>query len=368
MARRRAMADMGVRLPDPAFWKDQRVFVTGHTGFKGGWLSIWLRMLGATVGGYALRPDTTPALFDVAGIADLVASQIGDIRDRVRLTEAMAGFRPSVVIHMAAQPLVRRSYQVPHLTFETNVMGTVNVLEAARSIGGIGAVFIVTSDKCYEMRAPGRPHLETDRLGGRDPYSASKACAELVTRSYFHSFFMHSDCGLATGRAGNVIGGGDWAEDRLLPDLVRAFQAGRTAVLRHPDAIRPWQHVLEPLNGYLLGVERIFGRPGDCPAAWNFGPDAADSRTVGQVARVAADVWGGGATVESRDDAAGPYEAGWLSVGTEKAREQLGWAPRWALDEAIRRKIGWVRAFDETGDALGLCREDIQAFRRNCFS
>ncbi|MDR3532113.1 MAG: CDP-glucose 4,6-dehydratase, partial [Rhodopila sp.] len=315
--------------PDPAFWQRQRVFITGHTGFKGGWLAVWLRMLGAEACGYALAPDTTPSLFDAAGIADLLPGEIADIGDLPRLAAAIAEFRPTIVIHMAAQPLVRRSYAEPRETFATNLLGTVNVLEAVRLTPGIGAAFVVTTDKCYENQEHGRPYRETDRLGGRDPYSASKACAELATQSYFWSFFMHAGCGLASGRAGNVIGGGDWSADRLVPDLIRAFQAGEPAVLRNPAATRPWQHVLEPLNGYLLAVERIFGRPGTAPAAWNFGPDIAGNQSVGDVAAAAAATWGNGAEIVVRRNANEPHEATLLSVDSAKARAELGWEPRW---------------------------------------
>lgn len=351
-----------MRTPSPAFWKPQRVFITGHTGFKGGWLAIWLKMLGATIRGYALAPDTTPAFFDAAGIAALTSGDFGDINDVGQLAGALAAFRPTIVVHLAAQALVRRSYLQPYNTFATNLVGTVNVLEAARGIPGIGAVFIVTSDKCYEDQPEARPFREIDRLGGRDPYSASKACAELATQSYFWSFFRHSGCAVASGRAGNVIGGGDWAPDRLVPDLVRAFQSGAPAVLRNPDATRPWQHVLEPLNGYLLAIEHMFRRPGAVPAAWNFGPDLAGTRNVSRVAKAVAAEWGDNARVTLQMNADEVKEAMLLSVDSTKARTQLGWFPCWNIDEAIRQTVHWYRAFYRGDDARKLCRQQIEDF------
>ncbi len=362
MAGRRPLAEVEMRTPDQAFWSRQRVFLTGHTGFKGGWLAIWLRMLGAEVYGYALAPDTSPALFEAAGIDGLLQSDFADINEPSRLTAAVAGFRPSIVIHMAAQPLVRRSYAEPRETFATNLLGTVNVLEAVRTTPGIGAAFVVTTDKCYENLENGRPYRETDRLGGRDPYSASKACTEIATQSYFWSFFKASECGLASGRAGNVIGGGDWSVDRLVPDLVRAFQANQPAVLRNPDATRPWQHVLEPLNGYLLAVESIFARPGASPASWNFGPDTAGNQSVGDVASAAASAWGPSATIVVRRNPNEPHEATLLSVDSAKARTDLNWSPRWGFDEAIRRTVLWYHEFYRGADARLLCQQQIEAF------
>jgi len=353
---------MGLNAPDPGFWAGQRVFLTGHTGFKGGWLAVWLRMLGAQVGGYALAPDTAPNLFDAAGVAAAAPGGFADIRDLSALKAAAAAFGPTVVVHMAAQPLVRRSYAEPQETFATNVVGTVNLLEAVRAVPGIGAVLIVTTDKCYENNETGAPFRETDRLGGRDPYSASKACAEIATASYFWSFFKGSACGLASGRAGNVIGGGDWSEDRLVPDLMRAFQAGRPGVLRNPAATRPWQHVLEPLNGYLLAIERVFARPGEAPAAWNFGPEPLGNRTVGDVASLAAATWGSEALIEIRRDPGQPHEATLLSIDNAAARADLGWAPRWGFEESVARTVEWYREFHRGADARRLCERQIAAF------
>lgn len=359
------------RLPDPDFWGGRRVFLTGHTGFKGSWLAIWLRRLGAEVRGYALAPETTPSLFAAAGIGDLVAGEFADITDHGRLAGAIARFQPDVVIHMAAQSLVRRSYASPRLTFETNVLGTVNLLDAARATAA-AATLIVTSDKCYQNDGPPRAFIETDRLGGHDPYSASKACAELAVGAYFRSFFAGSGLGLATARAGNVIGGGDWAADRLIPDLARAFGAGDAAVLRDPTATRPWQHVLEPLNGYLLAVEHISGHAGPEPRAWNFGPDQTDVRTVGAVAEAARAAWGEGARVTvardpvARDtgarDAGAPREAATLSLDSALARAELGWHPRWPLDAAIHHTMAWYRGHAGGLSARRLCEDQIDAF------
>ncbi len=362
MAVRRALEEVGMKGPDQGFWRQQRVFLTGHTGFKGSWLSIWLAMMGAAVRGYALAPNTDPALFDVARVGSLVESEIGDIDDFPTLAASMAAFAPTVVIHMAAQPLVRQSYVEPRATFATNLLGTVNVIEAARAVPGLGSVFVITTDKCYENLEDGVPYRETDRLGGRDPYSASKACAEIATASYFWSFFRGSSCALASGRAGNVIGGGDWALDRLVPDLMRAFSEGRTAVLRNPEATRPWQHVLEPLTGYLLAIEQGFGRPGSAPSAWNFGPDAAGNGQVGEVATVAASAWGHSARVTIQRDPSAPHEAKLLSLDSAKSRADLRWAPRWSMQEAVYQTVDWYRAFYGGADALDLCRRQIEAY------
>lgn len=351
---------MGMRIPDPAFWRRQRVFVTGHTGFKGGWLAIWLHSLGAETFGYALAPDTDASLYDTAGIGSVMPGCLADILDADRLAAEIAAFRPTVVIHMAAQALVRRSYREPALNFATNVMGTVNLLEAVRATPGIGASLIVTSDKCYESQDI--PCNEADRLGGRDPYSASKACAELVTQSYFWSFFRAAGGALASGRAGNVIGGGDRSEDRLVPDLIRAFAEGRPAVLRNPGSIRPWQHVLEPLNGYLLTIEHIFGGTHTEPLAWNFGPDLAGNRDVAAVANAAAAAWGPAAQVLVRPDPGQPHESPVLQLDSAKARAELSWAPRWGFDAAVERTVDWYRAVSAGADARAMCERQIAEF------
>ena len=333
------------------FWQGKRVFLTGHTGFKGAWLGLWLSELGAEVTGYALPPPTTPSLFETARLEGRLTHLLGDIRDPGPLSRALTAARPDVVFHLAAQSLVRPSYEEPVETFATNVMGTVNVLEALRQWGGARAAIFVTSDKCYDNRETGQAYREDDPMGGHDPYSASKGCAELVTAAYRRSFFQSgpSATRVATVRAGNVIGGGDWARDRLIPDLLDAFSRGEAAVVRFPDAIRPWQHVLEPLAGYLRLAEALWaGEPG-AARAWNFGPRPEDAREVGWIAGRLAELWGEGATWR-RTDAARPHEAGVLRLDWSKARERLGWRPVWALEEGLERVVAWRRAFGEGRD------------------
>lgn len=354
-----------LRLPNPDFWQGRRVFLTGHTGFKGGWLAVWLKMLGAEPIGYSLAPDTAPALYDVANIGDVAQGVFADVRDAASLTAALADASPSVVFHLAAQPLVRQSYAAPRETFETNLLGTVNLLDAARATPGIGAIVIVTTDKCYENFEHAWPYRETDRLGGRDPYSASKACAELATAAYQQSFFTAGHCGVATLRAGNVIGGGDWSADRLLPDIARAFAAGQPVVLRNPDATRPWQHVLEPLNGYLIAAEKIFGRAHQTPLSWNLGPDMEGIQTVATVAGIAARAWGDGAELVVRPDQGAPHEAKLLSLDNFRARTELGWSPRWTLAQAVSHTIAWYRDYGLGADALHLCRTQIDTYMSN---
>lgn len=327
---------------DTSFWKDRRVFLTGHTGFKGSWLALWLAQLGAKVDGYALAPETRPNLFDAANVAAVMQSQIGDVRDAAKLADAIQAARPDVVFHLAAQSLVRTSYAKPRETFETNVLGTVNVLEAVRHCDTVRAVVVVTSDKCYENLERDHAYREGDALGGHDPYSASKACAELVTGAYRRSFFAATRTGIASARAGNVIGGGDWAADRLLPDLVRAFGAGRAAQIRNPGAVRPWQHVLDPLAGYLILAERLCAAPETFAQAWNFGPDSGDVLPVREVADRMVALWGDGAAW-APDTAPQPHEARLLMLDAAKAREKLGWHPRLPVHEALEWTVRWYR-------------------------
>ncbi len=325
-------------------WTGIRVFVTGHTGFKGSWLTLLLSRLGAEVTGYALDPPTEPSAFADMGIADLLAADHrGDIRDLPRLSEAMDAARPDLVIHMAAQPLVRESYRRPIETVAVNVLGTAHVLEAARSAGDVRAFVNVTTDKCYENVGWLHPYRETDRLGGADIYSASKACAELVTAAWRKSF---GDPGpvIATARAGNVIGGGDWAQERLVPDCMRAFSAGEAVVLRSPAAVRPWQHVLEPLTGYLALAQALLRRDAEVDEGWNFGPDLEGEATVLHVAQTAAAAWGDGAEARAAEGAAEFAEADTLRLDSAKARLKLGWRPRWDLQRAITETVAWHRA------------------------
>lgn len=323
------------------FWRGKRVFVTGHTGFKGSWLVTWLARLGAQVTGYALAADQTPNLFEAARVGEDIDSRIGDVRDLESLREALAGSEAEVVFHLAAQSLVRKSYESPVDTYATNVMGTVHLLEAVRASGSVQAVVVVTSDKCYENREWARPYREDDALGGRDPYSNSKACQELVASAYRQSF---PGPAIATARAGNVIGGGDWARDRLVPDLVRAFSAKEPAVIRNPASIRPWQHVLEPLHGYLLLAEKLVNGDGFAEA-WNFGPSEGDVRPVRWIADALVSRWNDGAQW-TQDAGTHPHEAVTLTLDSTRARTVLGWAPRLSLDESLDWIVEWHRAPD----------------------
>lgn len=334
---------------NPWFWHGRRVLVTGHTGFKGSWLCLWLKSLGAEVHGYALPPPTDPALFEVAKIGDVLStSEIGDLRDGEVLSAAVRRVRPEVVFHLAAQPLVRYSYRAPVETYAVNVMGTVHLLETVRQNDCVRAVVSVTTDKCYENREWPWGYRENEPLGGHDPYSSSKACAELVSAAYRASFLAASGVALATARAGNVIGGGDWAQDRLLPDFLRAVDAGDILTIRSPGAIRPWQHVLEPLSGYLLLAEALVAGGAQAAEPWNFGPVDDDARPVGWIldqlaARVPELRW-------QCDSAEQPHEANFLKLDSSKARARLGWAPRWRLDKALDMTIAWHRAWRQGGD------------------
>ncbi|MFA7293721.1 MAG: CDP-glucose 4,6-dehydratase [Rhodocyclaceae bacterium] len=337
---------------NPAFWKGRQVFLTGHTGFKGAWLALWLQKMGARVTAFSLEPPTQPSLFETARVAQRITSIHGDIRDYDALNATLRGSRASIVFHLAAQAIVADGYRFARDTFATNVTGTVNLLEALRDNPTVDAAVVVTSDKCYVPAPDGAPLLEGNPLGGKDPYSASKSCAEIATASWRESFFNTEDSPrIAAARAGNVIGGGDWAAHRLLPDLVRAFAAGQAPMLRMPGAIRPWQHVLDALSGYLLLAEHLCGKDGACLArAWNFGPADADHLTVGEVAAHCADLWGDGARIEV---AAANFqkETETLRLDATQARETLGWHPRWSADDALRRALDWYRAwYSQPGD------------------
>lgn len=346
---------------DTDFWRGRRVFLTGHTGFKGAWLSLWLEALGASVRGYALVPPTQPNLFDTVNAGTGVDSVIGDIRDLAILREAMTGFDPEVIIHMAAQPLVRESYRNPVDTYSTNVMGTVNVLECARACPSLRAVVNVTTDKCYENREWLWGYREDEPMGGRDPYSNSKGCSELVTAAYRQSFFSTGDIAVASARAGNVIGGGDWAADRLVPDALRAFESGQPLTIRNPLATRPWQHVLEPLSGYLTLAEGLW-REGQAHAGgWNFGPPTDSARTVESIVDKLITAWGEGATW-TLDEAAHPHEARELSLDISKARSCLGWEPKWDVDSTLARIVRWHKAWREAADMRAWCLAEITAY------
>lgn len=347
------------------FWRGRRVFVTGHTGFKGSWLLLMLRELGADVTGFALPPPTDPGLFQTLDLQSACAHRIGDIRDLGALQETVSQARPEVVLHLAAQPLVRASYDDPVATYATNVMGTVHLLEACRQTGGIRSVVAVTTDKCYENVGWIWGYRENDRLGGADPYSNSKAACELVVDAYRKSFFDPAQhdrhgLGLASARAGNVIGGGDFAADRLVPDAIKAFAAGEPLKIRNPLSIRPWQHVLEPLHGYLLLAERLYS---DARFAdgWNFGPRTDESASVKDVADLLAAAWGEDAGWE-QDPAEHPHEAATLKLDSTKARLELGWKADLSLDEALHRTVEWYKAFYRRGDLHAITARQVQAY------
>ena len=347
----------------PSFWANRKVFVTGHTGFKGAWLTIWLSQLGASVRGFALPSPTDPSLYALARVGDLCDSVIGDVRDPEALTEAMTRFQPDVVIHMAAQSLVRRSYARPVETYSTNVMGTVHVLEAARSCRSIEAIVNVTSDKCYENREWIWGYRECDAFGGHDPYSSSKGAAEIVTAAYGRSFFDEdSRPTLVSARSGNVIGGGDWATDRLFPDIVRAFAAGNNVSIRQPDSVRPWQHVLEPLSGYLLLAEKAVEEGHSLAGGWNFGPPPDAVQTVRTVVDRATSLWGQGRFWTDCSDPTARPEAQILQLDSTKARVHLGWKSRWSFDEALVATVDWFRRFSLGADARELCEGQIKEY------
>ena len=352
---------------DAAFWQGKRVFLTGHTGFKGGWLSLWLQQLGAEVTGYALEAPTTPSLFEVANVARGMVSIIGDVRDGEALKRVMAQARPEIVIHMAAQPLVRYSYVNPVETYATNVMGVVNLLEAVRATPGVRSVVNVTSDKCYENREWPWGYRENEAMGGYDPYSNSKGCAELVTAGYRSSFFnaeKYAEHGIAlgSGRAGNVIGGGDWAMDRLIPDMLRAIGAGQPVMIRNPHSIRPWQHVLEPLSGYLTLAEKLYTEGPVHAEGWNFGPHDTDAKPVEWIIERMTQEWGAAASW-SLDGQDHPHEATYLKLDCSKARGQLGWHPRWDIGQTIAKIVEWHKACDQGADMRAMTLAQITTYQ-----
>ena len=352
-----------------AFWQGKRVFLTGHTGFKGSWLSLWLQSLGAEVTGYALTPPTNPSLFEAAKVADGMKSIIGDVRDVDALKKATQDASPEIVIHMAAQPLVRRSYTNPVETYATNVMGSVHLLEAVRNTKGVKAVVNVTSDKCYENREWLWGYREDEAMGGYDPYSNSKGCAELVTAAYRASFFnpdhyKKHGVAVASARAGNVIGGGDWAGDRLIPDFIRAIVAGETVVIRSPNAIRPWQHVLEPLSGYLILAEKLYTEGSQFADAWNFGPSDSDAKSVKWIINQLVENWADGAGFKIDSSAADLHEAHFLKLDCSKAKMSLGWKPQWDAGEAVRRICAWHKAHLDGQDMKKYVLREIEQYQK----
>ena len=353
---------------NPVFWQDKRVLLTGHTGFKGSWLSLWLQSLGAQVTGYALVPPTNPSLFEVAKVGEGMTSIIGDIRDLANLRKVFAEHQPEIVIHMAAQPLVRYSYIEPVETYSTNVMGTVNLLEAVRSSDSVKAVVNVTSDKCYENREWIWGYRENEAMGGFDPYSNSKGCAELVTAAYRNSYF-HSDkykehgIAIASGRAGNVIGGGDWADDRLIPDIIRAIADGRPVNIRNPHAIRPWQHVLEPLSGYLVLAQKLYEEGTAYAEGWNFGPNDEDAKPVQWIVEKLTTTWGEGASWVL-DGGSHPHEAHYLKLDCSKAKMRLDRHPKWHLDETLEKIVKWHRDYQQSKNMNAATLEQIDIYSK----
>lgn len=352
---------------NPTFWKGKRVFMTGHTGFKGSWLSLWLQELGATVTGYSLTPPTNPSLFEVANVAKGMHSVIGDIRDLAAMMRAMQAAQPEIVIHMAAQPLVRRSYAEPVETYATNVLGTVHLLESVRHTTGVRAVVNITTDKCYENKEWEWGYREDEPMGGHDPYSSSKGCAELVTSAYRSSYFsadtysLHG-VALASARAGNVIGGGDWAKDRLIPDILEAFEKRHPVEIRNPRATRPWQHVMEPLRGYLMLAERLHAEGPAFAEGWNFGPHSDDAKPVEWIVREMASRWSDGAQwqVSSGDH---PHEAHHLKLDISKAGHRLKWRPAIRLPEALGLVVGWEKARLGGADVRALTLSQIRTYQ-----
>jgi len=345
---------------DRTFWKGKRVFLTGHTGFKGSWLSLWLNSLGSSVKGYALSPNTSPSLFEEAKVNDLVNSQIGDIRNQEMLHESIMTFNPDILIHLAAQPLVRRSYDAPIETYDVNVIGTVNVLEAARSCNNLKAIVNITTDKCYENDGRSEGYKENDPIGGYDPYSSSKGCAELVTSAYRRSFLQQQGVGVATARAGNVIGGGDWAEDRLIPDILRSFEKSESVVIRNPKATRPWQHILEPLSGYLILAQKLYEDQYKYSEGWNFGPDDKDVKPVRWILDKMISNWPNSSWILEQNSS--QHEAAFLKLDNSKAKSELDWSPTWGLSDTLEKIIDWHKAWINKEDIQAICLSEIEKY------
>ncbi len=357
------MENMGLK---PSFWKNRKVLVTGHTGFKGSWLSLWLQKMEADVTGLALAPPTQPSLFELAQVEKNMSSIIGDIRNLESVRTLFEKLQPEIVIHMAAQSLVRHSYQNPVETYDTNVMGTLNILEGIRSVDSVRAVVMITTDKCYENKEWIWPYRENDPMGGYDPYSSSKGCAELLIASYRQSYFptekyKEHKTAIASARAGNVIGGGDWAEDRLIPDIISTLQQNKIPHIRNPAAIRPWQHVLEPLSGYMKLAEKLHQNGSEYSSAWNFGPNPDDTRPVQWIVEKMIQQWGGEVRWD-KDDGIHPHEANHLKLDCSKAHTQLHWQPRWTLNKALEKIIAWHKAEISGMDLKQLCLEQIDEY------
>ena len=347
--------------PNKEFWRAKRVLVTGHTGFKGGWLTIWLNRLGANVTAVSLPPSTTPSLFDLADVSALCESHFCNVNDAEKVKSLVKQAKPQIVFHMAAQALVRAGYEDPLETFATNVQGTANVLDALRQCQDVRCVVAITTDKVYQNLEHPFPYRETDRLGGHDPYSASKAACEMIINSYRDSFLAEQNVAVASARAGNVIGGGDWSSDRLIPDLVRAWGSGGQVSIRRPQAVRPWQHVLEPLAGYLRLAEKMWHHP-NLASSYNFGPNTHEAATVKEVVDMAKTAFGDGADVYWGDGDEGPHEAGWLALEVAKARSVLGVKSRWTLEQSVIRTVKWYIDCENGSNARAACQNDIDAY------
>lgn len=362
--KKRALEGLEIRKVDHSFWNGKKVFITGHTGFKGSWLSIWLNQMSSIVMGYALEPQTKPSLYELANIGNVIEGVIGDIRDLEHLSKCMIDFDPDILIHMAAQPLVRLSYSEPVETYTTNVIGTVNVLEAARKCKNLKSIVSVTTDKCYENKEWFWGYRENEAMGGYDPYSSSKGCAELVTSAYRNSFFNEKEsASIASARAGNVIGGGDWATDRLIPDVLRAFNNSETVTIRNPLATRPWQHVLEPLSGYLMLAEDLFIHGKDFAGAWNFGPKDEDCKNVQWILDKMVHIWKGRASW-SLDQNPQPHEARFLKLDCSKANTLLKWEPIWPIESVLGLIYGWNLAYISNQDLYHRCVEEINLYNK----
>lgn len=345
------------------FWQGKKVLVTGHTGFKGSWLCLWLQSLGANLIGFSLDPPTKPNLFDSTQISRNMKSIIGDIRDFELLQRVLKECQPEIVIHMAAQPLVNFSYQEPLVTYSTNIIGTINLLEAARFTDSVKAIVNVTSDKCYKNQELDRGYREEDSLGGYDPYSSSKACAELITQAYSYSYLKNKGVNIATARAGNVIGGGDWGKDRLVPDIVNACIKQQTISLRYPNALRPWQHVLEPLHAYLTLAKQLFESPPSFTQAWNFGPNEEQGRTVSWLTDTIIRYWGSG--IKWTQNCSEPkYETNFLRLSSAKANRSLGWNPQWNIETAIAKTVEWYKSYLKEGNMQEITLAQIAEFQK----
>lgn len=343
------------------FWNNKKVFLTGHTGFKGSWMVLWLKMMGAEIKGYSLEPPSQPNLFEEANISSLVHSEINDIRSYDSLKKSIQDFSPDIIFHMAAQPLVRASYKNPLETYETNVMGTANLLQASLNTNSVQAVINITTDKCYENIEEDIAYVETDKMGGSDPYSSSKGCAELVTSAFMQSFFKQKKIGIASVRAGNVIGGGDWAEDRLIPDILRAFELNESVIIRNPKATRPWQHVLEPLSGYLLLAENLYNHPSKYSEGWNFGPNFEDVKSVDEIVDFMSNLWPNSSW--KLDESENPHEANLLKLDISKVKSKLKWQPTWNLETSLHKIVKWHKVWLNNNTSMqDICMEEINQF------